>query len=169
MSKQVGAMATGDTEEEERIIKRFPPKFVESFQPVRLLQGSDACFAGMIDGSPKPEVSWSRNGQPLSKSSKYKLNFNPESGYVSLKIVDVGPGDEGVYSCCIVNPYSDCKVSLNMNPEKRSRLCHPKPIIEFSKNPERGTLLRTKQQEKAAAAATAAEKEANVRSAIPSL
>ena len=44
-------------------------------------------------------MSWRRDGQPIESSDKVELAFEQSSGSVSLTIREIGPGDEGVYSC----------------------------------------------------------------------
>ncbi|CAB4057834.1 TTN [Lepeophtheirus salmonis] len=82
-----------------------PPHFTEPFKSLRFCQGSDAVFIGKIEGDPELHVSWKRK----------------ESGFVVLKIASLGPGDEGTYSCKVVNHYGSVTATMDIAPEDRER------------------------------------------------
>ena len=70
-----------------------------------------------MTGKPVPEVSWSKKGKLLPCSDKYEYHYDPESGQVNLTIRDLGPGDEGQYSCTVSNDYGSVTATLNVNPD----------------------------------------------------
>ena len=43
-----------------------PPVFEQIFRNARFAQGGNAFFEGKVSGNPQPELSWTREGQPLS-------------------------------------------------------------------------------------------------------
>jgi hypothetical protein len=51
-----------------------PPVFEQIFRNARFAQGGDAFFEGKVTGNPRPELSWTREGQPLSSGKKKKEN-----------------------------------------------------------------------------------------------
>lgn len=94
-----------------------PPVFEQIFKNARFAQGGDALFEGKLRGTPRPEVSWTRKGAPLVESNKYHMTYNPQSGYVSLLIRKIGPGDEGEYTCKAVNRVGEAICSVFIQPE----------------------------------------------------
>lgn len=94
-----------------------PPVFEQIFKNARFAQGGDALFEGKLRGTPRPEVSWTRKGAPLVESNKYQMTYNPQTGYVSLLIRKIGPGDEGEYTCKAVNRVGEAICSVFIQPE----------------------------------------------------
>lgn len=94
-----------------------PPVFEQIFKNSRFAQGGNALFEGKLKGNPKPEVSWTRKGAPLFDSSKHKLSYNPSTGVVSLLINQIGPGDEGEYTCKARNAVGEAICSVFIQPE----------------------------------------------------
>lgn len=43
-----------------------PPVFEQIFRNARFAQGGNAFFEGKVSGNPQPELSWTREGQPLA-------------------------------------------------------------------------------------------------------
>jgi hypothetical protein len=94
-----------------------PPIFEQIFKNSRFAQGGNALFEGKLKGNPKPEVSWTRKGAPLLDCPKYKLSYNQATGYVSLMINQIGPGDEGEYTCKARNTVGEAICSVFIQPE----------------------------------------------------
>lgn len=94
-----------------------PPVFEQIFKNSRFAQGGNALFEGKLKGNPRPEVSWTRKGAPLLESAKHKLSYNPSSGLVSLLINQIGPGDEGEYTCKARNAVGEAICSVFIQPE----------------------------------------------------
>ena len=93
------------------------PEFVKNFEAARFQQTTDAHFRAVVTGKPIPEVSWTRKGQALPCSDKYEYHYEPSSGQITLQIRDLGPGDEGQYSCTVSNDYGSVTATLNVNPD----------------------------------------------------
>jgi len=116
----------------------FVPNFSEGFKGTRLQQGYDAEFRAVASGKPKPKVSWTKNGSALESSEKHILSYDMDSGRISLLIRDLGPGDEGTYSCTVSNAYGKTTATLSVNPDgnnQRGSNC-------FGPGSSRGTLQR---------------------------
>ncbi|XP_055645258.1 titin-like, partial [Toxorhynchites rutilus septentrionalis] len=94
-----------------------PPVFEQIFKNSRFAQGGNALFEGKLKGNPKPEVSWTRKGAPLVDSAKHRLSYNPATGVVSLLINQIGPGDEGEYTCKARNAVGEAICSVFIQPE----------------------------------------------------
>lgn len=94
-----------------------PPIFEQIFKNARFAQGGNAIFEGRLKGTPMPEVSWTRKGAPLFDSPKYKMTYNQTSGDVTLTINQIGPGDEGEYTCRARNAVGEAICSVFIQPE----------------------------------------------------
>ena len=102
----------------------FVPSFAEAFKGTRLQQGHDAEFRAVVSGKPQPKVSWAKNGQALPPSmtpDKYIPSYDPQTGQVSLRIKNLGPGDEGTYACTVSNAYGSTTATLSVNPEAQNK------------------------------------------------
>ena len=64
-----------------------------------------------------PEVSWTRKGAPLFDSQKYRMTYNQTTGDVTLTINQIGPGDEGEYTCRARNAVGEAICSVFIQPE----------------------------------------------------
>ena len=90
------------------------PHFAEPFAATRHRQGGDAQFRAVVRAHPAPSVSWSLRGGALPHSEKHYQYFDPHTGELSLTIRDLGPGDEGAYTCRVENPYGEVSATLKV-------------------------------------------------------
>lgn len=94
-----------------------PPIFEQIFKNARFAQGGNAKFEGKLRGNPTPVVSWTRKKAPLVECNKYSMSYNEQTGDVSLLIKQIGPGDEGEYTCTARNQYGEAVCSVYIQPE----------------------------------------------------
>lgn len=94
-----------------------PPIFEKVFQNARFAQGGNATFDGRVTGKPQPTVVWTRKGAPLRDSAKHRISYNEQSGDMTLSIFQIGPGDEGEYTCTARNQYGEAVCSVFIQPE----------------------------------------------------
>lgn len=94
-----------------------PPVFEKIFKNARFAQGGNALFEGRVVGKPQPQVTWTRKGAPLLASNKYRLSYNEQTGDITLLINQIGPGDEGEYTCTARNQYGEAICSVYIQPE----------------------------------------------------
>lgn len=94
-----------------------PPIFEQIFKNARFAQGGNAVFEGKLKGTPMPEVSWTRKGAPLFDSDKFRMTYNQTTGDVTLTINQIGPGDEGEYTCRARNAVGEAICSVFIQPE----------------------------------------------------
>lgn len=94
-----------------------PPTFEQIFKNARFAQGGNALFEGKLKGNPKPVVSWTRKGVPMVETNKFRMSYNEVTGEVSLLINQIGPGDEGEYTCTARNQYGEAICSVYIQPE----------------------------------------------------
>lgn len=94
-----------------------PPIFEQIFKNARFAQGGNAKFEGKLRGNPTPVVSWTRKKAPLVECNKYSMSYNEQTGDVALLIKQIGPGDEGEYTCTARNQYGEAICSVYIQPE----------------------------------------------------
>ena len=87
-----------------------PPKFMQTMKPS--IDGVTAKFECVIDGKPRPEVSWLKNGLEIMNGGNFHIVHGLD-GYCCLTIYDIyecGPKTEfvckatnssGITSCCV--------------------------------------------------------------------
>lgn len=59
--------------------------------------GQSAKLTCEVRGNPPPSVLWLRNAMPLTSNQRLRLSRQ------ALRVVSVGPEDEGVYQCMAEN------------------------------------------------------------------
>ncbi|XP_041477176.1 myosin light chain kinase, smooth muscle-like isoform X3 [Lytechinus variegatus] len=78
-----------------------PPSFIKKPQKLSASEGESATLSCMVEGEPKPEVTWSFRGKPLSDEGRVEIY--EEKGTCYLEIFDLVTRDAGLYTCRIVN------------------------------------------------------------------
>lgn len=94
-----------------------PPIFEQIFKNARFAQGGNARFEGKLRGNPTPTVAWTRKRAPLVECNKYSMSYDERTGDVALLIKQIGPGDEGEYTCTARNQYGEAICSVYIQPE----------------------------------------------------
>ncbi|KAK0090259.1 hypothetical protein PV325_001954 [Microctonus aethiopoides] len=94
-----------------------PPIFEQIFKNARFAQGGNAIFEGRVRGNPNPTVSWTHKSAPLRESQKIRMSYDDRTGNVTLQINQIGPGDEGEYTCNARNQYGEAICSVYIQPE----------------------------------------------------
>lgn len=95
--------------------KKTPPEFIELPKSIRAERNCDATFLCMVQGDPKPNVAWKKDGENLSKGDRY--DFSEEEEEVYLKIHDVTKDDQGLYTCTLTNSEGEASASAELTVE----------------------------------------------------
>lgn len=84
---------------------------------------SSVSFEVQVSGKPEPEVEWLRNGSPIRRSRKYKVQ-EKLNGVYSLTIVNVTSSDDGGYRCVAKNTEGTamCEAKLVVNRPGNNKL-----------------------------------------------
>ncbi|XP_070590449.1 muscle M-line assembly protein unc-89-like [Erythrolamprus reginae] len=100
------AKSTGSCSFEFQVTEA-PPKFMKKIYDCFSFLGTPACFQCIVDGSPKPAISWFRNGTLIcdERCCIEERCCMEESQEVchSLVLKDVVQSDEGEYMCVATN------------------------------------------------------------------
>ncbi|KAJ8337399.1 hypothetical protein SKAU_G00386190 [Synaphobranchus kaupii] len=93
-----------------------PPSIHKPIVDLRVQRGEAAAFVAHIMGFPAPEVSWHKDGKPLSASERIKLTEN--SPQFSLTLVNTGSVDNGIYTCTARNAGGEASCSAKLTVDR---------------------------------------------------
>ncbi|XP_047520184.1 obscurin isoform X6 [Pieris napi] len=113
--KLVNPMGEDKTEGKVHVRKVFqPPAFTQKFTDLQQLPSFDAKFPARISGIPAPEVTWYKNGAPLSPSNKYQMKRDGDA--CCLYVRDLNEQDAGQYKCVAKNKegQAECEAALEV-------------------------------------------------------
>lgn len=77
------------------------PRFTTELADTSLRDGECLFLKSLVKGVPEPQVTWFKNGSPLSSSEVVDLKY--KNSTATLTINEVYPEDEGEYCCKAVN------------------------------------------------------------------
>ncbi|XP_066256138.1 obscurin isoform X9 [Euwallacea similis] len=103
------------TEGKATVRKVFqPPAFTQRFTDLQQLPSRDAKFPCRVTGVPQPEVTWTKDGEPLQESDKYHIKRDGD--VCCLYVTNCQPEDAGVYRATATNPEGQavCTASLEV-------------------------------------------------------
>ena len=113
--------------------------FIESLQPVEVVQGSPAKLQCKVTGVPEPSVEWFRDSEPVKEDKRIKIRFDGELS--TLKILSTELEDEGAYKCVAKNDLGSvsCASELLVNePNKKPEFIEKmKPVNVTEGEPAR--------------------------------
>ncbi|NXX73799.1 OBSCN protein, partial [Urocolius indicus] len=92
-----------------KILVQVPPRFVSKVRNAYLVEGEDAQFTCTIEGAPRPQIRWYKDGVLLKDTSKYQTFSEPRSGIIVLVIKNPSNEDMGHYECELVNRLGSAK------------------------------------------------------------
>ena len=113
--------------------------FIESLQPVEVVQGSPAKLQCKVTGVPEPSIEWFRDSEPVKEDNRIKIRFDGELS--TLKILSTELEDEGTYKCVAKNDLGSvsCASELLINePNKKPEFIEKmKPVNVTEGEPAR--------------------------------
>ncbi|XP_070569686.1 obscurin-like isoform X2 [Ptychodera flava] len=98
--------------------KPSPPKFLQSFTDVVVVEGNEVKFECTIVGTPTPEVMWYYQRKPIKETSDFK--FIQDGLKYTLHIVEAFPEDEGEYTCKACNSAGETSWSAELFVDEQS-------------------------------------------------
>ncbi|NXG55069.1 OBSCN protein, partial [Hemiprocne comata] len=92
-----------------KILVQVPPRFVNKVRNAYLVEGEDAQFTCTIEGAPRPQIRWYKDGVLLKDTNKYQTFSEPRSGIIVLVVKNPSNEDMGHYECELVNRLGSAK------------------------------------------------------------
>ncbi|XP_077473807.1 obscurin-like protein 1 [Stigmatopora argus] len=96
-------------EQELELREENKPRFLIKPLSTRAGRGEDAVFSCKLWGSPRPEVTWEKDGRKLSEifeSAHFSVSYQ-DGGWFQLKIFKTRAPDGGVYTCKARNDFGE--------------------------------------------------------------
>ncbi|NWY42046.1 OBSCN protein, partial [Sylvia atricapilla] len=92
-----------------KILVQVPPRFVNKVRNAYLVEGEDVQFTCTVEGAPRPQIRWYKDGVLLKDTSKYQTYSEPRSGIVVLVVKNPSNEDMGHYECELMNRLGSAK------------------------------------------------------------
>ncbi|NXQ48958.1 OBSCN protein, partial [Catharus fuscescens] len=92
-----------------KILVQVPPRFVNKVRNAYLVEGEDVQFTCTVEGAPRPQIRWYKDGVLLKDTGKYQTFSEPRSGIVVLVVKNPSNEDMGHYECELVNRLGSAK------------------------------------------------------------
>ncbi|NXS07936.1 OBSCN protein, partial [Neodrepanis coruscans] len=86
-----------------------PPRFVTKVRNAYLVEGEDAQFTCTVEGAPRPQIRWYKDGVLIKDTNKYQTFSEPRSGIVVLVVKNPSNEDMGHYECELMNRLGSAK------------------------------------------------------------
>ncbi|VDO24419.1 unnamed protein product [Onchocerca flexuosa] len=100
-SQQQNLSERYDTQESRELGR--PPHFTQTLVSAVAACGDEIKFQGTVIGWPTPEVTWTKDGIPISKATNPELTFSNIGGHVSLTFPTSQLQHSGKYMCTAKN------------------------------------------------------------------
>ncbi|NWI68289.1 OBSCN protein, partial [Todus mexicanus] len=92
-----------------KILVQVPPRFVNKVRNAYFVEGEDAQFTCTIEGAPRPQIRWYKDGVMLKDTDKYQTFTEARSGMIVLLVKNPSNEDMGHYECELVNRLGSAK------------------------------------------------------------
>ncbi|NXS54385.1 OBSCN protein, partial [Brachypteracias leptosomus] len=92
-----------------KILVQVPPRFVNKVRNAYFVEGEDAQFTCTVEGAPRPQIRWYKDGVLLKDTSKYQTFSEPRSGMIVLVVKNPSNEDMGHYECELMNRLGSAK------------------------------------------------------------
>jgi hypothetical protein len=110
------------------------PEVVTGLKNIAAKDGESLEMRCEFTGDPEPQVSWSKNGEPLASSDAVALKYR--NRVATLTISEVFPEDEGAYACTAVNSVGSIETKCTLKVTRKDNdICLPlgmPPILVFT-------------------------------------
>ncbi|NXM18198.1 OBSCN protein, partial [Ploceus nigricollis] len=92
-----------------KILVQVPPRFVNKVRNAYLVEGEDVQFTCTVEGAPRPQIRWYKDGVLLKDTGKYQTFSEPRSGIAVLVVKNPSNEDMGHYECELMNRLGSAK------------------------------------------------------------
>ncbi|KAH0512798.1 Brother of CDO [Microtus ochrogaster] len=96
-----------------------PPEVTVELSQLVIPWGQSAKLTCEVRGNPPPSVLWLRNAMPLTSSQRLRLSRR------ALRVVSVGPEDEGVYQCMAENEVGSAHAVVQLRTARPNTTLRP--------------------------------------------
>ncbi|XP_059543625.1 myosin light chain kinase, smooth muscle isoform X1 [Myotis daubentonii] len=103
------------------------PAFILPPRNLCVREGATAKFEGRVRGYPEPQVTWHRNGQPITSGGRFLLDCGIRGSF-SLVIHAVREEDKGKYTCEATNGSGARQVTVELTVEGGFVKRHGQPV-----------------------------------------
>nr|XP_039266508.1 muscle M-line assembly protein unc-89-like [Styela clava] len=107
------------------------PTFTRRLSSTQVLEGEDLELKCEITGTPTPELTWTKDGVPIS-NREANTNINVRNGVATLRVSGVKSSHAGEYLCLAKNDAGDSKCSSRVTVKTKQKQSKPK----FTKPPK---------------------------------
>lgn len=109
------------------------PMFLETINPVVVMEGEEARFDAHVDGIPEPTIDWYKNGELIPDEGRFVHIDAVKEEIFTLVIENTRLDDAGEYTCIAANDVDEvsCNAVLTVNTNEKAP--------EFTKEPETST------------------------------
>lgn len=90
------------------------PSFTKHLSDGEVNDGDQVILSACFDGSPFPSIGWFFNDKPIQPNSDFLVTVDAYKKETSLRIVEVFPEDNGIYSCKATNILGVATTSCNL-------------------------------------------------------
>ncbi|XP_045396076.1 myosin light chain kinase, smooth muscle isoform X2 [Lemur catta] len=104
------------------------PAFILPPRNLCIKEGATAKFEGRVRGYPEPQVTWHRNGQPITSGGRFLLDCGIRGAF-SLVIHAVHEEDRGKYTCEASNGSGARQVTVELTVEGSFMKKHGQPVV----------------------------------------
>lgn len=97
-------------------IPQEKPTFLTLLRDISVEEGQPLSFSASFNGNPIPDITWTKDGQPLEPSQRLMMTCDGKK--VTLEINPSDAKDQGAYACCLTNPLGQDTSNANANIRK---------------------------------------------------
>lgn len=90
------------------------PVFIQPITSCAVPHGEVARFHACVSGTPKPEISWFHNRQPVQPTKNVVFHFDEVTNTATLIIVDAFGEHAGQYTCTATNNAGEAACSATL-------------------------------------------------------
>uniref|UniRef100_A0A0R3RFL5 Muscle M-line assembly protein unc-89 n=1 Tax=Elaeophora elaphi TaxID=1147741 RepID=A0A0R3RFL5_9BILA len=127
--KAVNLAGTEETGAQLAIISGLTaPSFRDEIGELEIQEGEKAELKCTVDGNPKPEITWMKNGVVINIDNTHFFRKEDETGKQTLIIANINKEDFGTYTCVATNSVGTAKID--------GRIKYPKYSFEKIKEEE---------------------------------
>ncbi|CAG7816748.1 unnamed protein product [Allacma fusca] len=100
------------------------PSFSDPMEDENAVEGNNAILACLASGSPKPQISWNKEGVPITPNKDKRFHFTENGSLLLIK--DVQMQDAGRYECLLSNAVGTTRgvSTLSVLPNTAGKLLH---------------------------------------------